>query len=181
MASTMRMKAGGEPANLATGPGTEGRLAKNQDVVRRFIWEIASINVHLEELRQFWARALGISGPQWMILITLAELDQDKGIAVNAVAKKLQVDSSFVTTQSKILEKKGLLRRRTSDQDARVVQMSLTDKTYKQMAQLSSQQGALNEFVFAELKGNEFRDITQKLAELSERLEKACLKATAGL
>jgi hypothetical protein len=59
--------------------------------------------------------------------------------------------------------------------------MSLTDKTYKQMAQLASQQQSLNEFVFAELSGNAFRDLTQKLAVLSERLEKACLKATAGL
>jgi DNA-binding MarR family transcriptional regulator len=156
-------------------------MAVDEDTVRRFTWAIASISVHLEELNGFWGRALDISGPQWMILITLAELDRDKGIPVNAVAKKLQVDSSFVTTQSKILEKKGLLRRRTSEQDARVVQMSLTDKTYKQMAQLASQQQALNEFVFAELGGNAFRDITQKLAELSERLEKACLKATAGL
>jgi len=45
-----------------------------------------------------------------------------------------------------ILEKKGLQRYRTSEQDARVVQMSLTDKTYKQMAQLASQQQVLNEF-----------------------------------
>jgi DNA-binding MarR family transcriptional regulator len=81
----------------------------------------------------------------------------------------------------KILEKKGLQRYRTLELDARVVQLALTDKTYKQMAQLASQQQALNELVFAELGGIAFRDITQKLAELSERLEKACLKATAGL
>jgi MarR family transcriptional regulator, organic hydroperoxide resistance regulator len=86
-----------------------------------------------------------------------------------------------VTTQSKILEKKGLLRRKTSELDARVVQMSLTDKTCKHMAQLASEREALNEFVFAELDAGEFRDITHKLAELSQRLEKACLKATAGL
>ena len=35
--------------------------AKNQDVIRRFLWVIASVNVHLEELRYFWAKALGIS------------------------------------------------------------------------------------------------------------------------
>ncbi len=156
-------------------------MAVDEETVRRFTWAIASIGVHLEELNGFWGRALDISGPQWMILITLAELDQDKGIAVNAVARKLHVDSSFVTTQSKILEKKGLLRRRTSDRDARVVEMSLTDKSYKQMAQLASRQAALNEFVFADLGGKEFRDMIDKLAELSVRLEKACLKATAGL
>jgi MarR family transcriptional regulator, organic hydroperoxide resistance regulator len=156
-------------------------MAVDEDTIRRFTWTIASINVHLEELNAFWGRSLDISGPQWMILVALEELDQDNGVPVNAVARKLQVDSSFVTTQSKILERRGWLRRKTSEQDARVVQMSLTDKTYKQMAQLASQQQALNEFVFAEVGGDVFRDVTKKLAELSERLEKACLKATAGL
>lgn len=65
-----------------------------------------------------------------MILVTtLVELDHDKDVPVNAIAKKLQGDSFFVTTQSKILEKKGLLCRKTSEQDSRVVQMSLTDET----------------------------------------------------
>ena len=174
-------------AQSATLPETAGSAIggstahTNEDLIRRFTWSIAAIGVHLEELRYFWAKTLGVSGPQWMILMALADLDQGDGVPVNVVSKKLHVDSSFVTTQSKLLEKKGFLRRKTSADDARVVQMSLTDKTYKQMAQLASQQEALNEFVFAELDGKAFRDITQKLAELSQRLEKACLKATAGL
>jgi MarR family transcriptional regulator, organic hydroperoxide resistance regulator len=156
-------------------------MAVDEDTIRRFTWAVASIGVHLDELNGFWGKALNISGPQWMILVALAELDHDSGVPVNAVARKLQVDSSFVTTQSKILEKKGLLRRKTSEQDARVVQMSLTDKSYKQMAQLASQRQALHEFVFAELGSTAFRDLAQKLDGLSERLEKASLKATAGL
>src|ERR1700675_4884788 len=82
--------------------------AKNRDIVRRFTWEIASINVHLQELRYFWAKTLGISGPQWMILMALADLDQGEGVAVKVVSRLLHVDPSFVTTQSKLLEKKGL-------------------------------------------------------------------------
>ena len=112
--------------------------SKNQDVIRRFTWVIASMNVHLEELRYFWAKTLGISGPQWMILMALADLDHDDGVPVNAVSRKLHVDSSFVTTQSKLLEKKGFLRRKTSAEDARIVQMSLTDKTYKHLAGLAA-------------------------------------------
>jgi hypothetical protein len=50
--------------------------ARNQDIVRRFAWEIVSINVHLQEIRYFWAKTLGISGPQWMILMALADLDR---------------------------------------------------------------------------------------------------------
>ena len=150
--------------------------ARNQDVVRRFIWEVASINVHLEELRQFWARALGISGPQWMILMALADLDKEDGVPVNVVSKMLHVDPSFVTTQSKLLEKKGFLRRKPSKSDARVVQMSLTDKTYKQLASLAAQQEALNGFIFEEFDDRQLAEFTSRLTTLKNRLEKAQLK-----
>src|SRR5262245_16184446 len=149
---------------------------KNQDLIRRFTWEIASINVHLEELRHFWARTLGISGPQWMIIMALAELDKGPGVPVNAVSKMLHVDPSFVTTQSKLLEKRGFVRRKTSTEDARIVNMSLSDKTYKHLANLASQQDALNEFIFSEFSAAEISDLTAKLGQLQKRLEKACMK-----
>jgi MarR family transcriptional regulator, organic hydroperoxide resistance regulator len=155
--------------------------AKNQDTIRRLTWVIASINVHLEELRYFWAKTLGISGPQWMILMALADMDQDEGVPVNVVSKKLHVDSSFITTQSKLLEKKGFLRRKTSTEDARIVQMSLTDKTYKHLASLASQQEALNDFIFAELDDAQLDELADKLATLESRLEKARLKVVVDI
>ena len=154
---------------------------KNQDIARQFAWEIAAINVHLQEIRYFWAKALGISGPQWMILMALADLDQGDGVPVKVVSKRLHVDPSFVTTQSKMLEKKGFMRRKTSGDDARVVQMSLTDKTYKLIAGLASEQEALNNFIFAEFSDRELSEITDKLAALKNRLEKASLKITMGI
>ena len=149
---------------------------KNQDVIRRFAWEIASISVHLEEIRHFWAKTLGISGPQWMMVVALADLDKGAGVPVNAVSKMLHVDPSFVTTQSKLLEKKGFIRRKTSAEDARIVNMSLTDKTYKHLAGLAAQQETLNEFIFAEFDASELAELTRKLAALKKRLEKASLK-----
>jgi DNA-binding MarR family transcriptional regulator len=144
--------------------------------IRRFPREIASISMHLEQLCHFWAKTLGISGSQWRMIVALADLDQGEGAAVNAVSKMLHVDSSFVTTQSKLLEKKGFVRRKASSEDARVVKMSLTDRTYKQLASLASQQESLNEFIFAEFSAGEMDDLTGKLASLEKRLEKACLK-----
>jgi DNA-binding MarR family transcriptional regulator len=174
MASIKRSRIAGERSGSAKGAGSGS--AKNQDLVRHFIWEIASINVHLEELRQFWARALGISGPQWMILMALADLDKEDGVPVNVVSKMLHVDPSFVTTQSKLLEKGGFLRRRPSASDARVVQMSLTDKTHKHLAGLAEQQKSLNEFIFEEFGDRELTEFTGKLTAVKNRLEKARLK-----
>ena len=153
--------------------------SKNQETIRRFAWVINSVGVHLEELRYFWAKTLGISGPQWMILMALVDLDQKDGVPVNIVSKKLHVDSSFVTTQSKLLEKKGFLRRKTSTEDARIVQMSLTDKTYKQLAGLAAQQETLNEFVFAELSDKQLVELIDTLSSLKTRLEKGRLKLIA--
>jgi DNA-binding MarR family transcriptional regulator len=162
---------------LETGQGRmDPSSKKNQDVIRRFTWEIASISVHLEELRYFWAKTLGISGPQWMIVMALADLDKGDGVPVNAVSKMLHVDPSFVTTQSKLLEKRGFVRRKTSTEDARIVNMSLSDKTYKHLANLASQQDALNEFIFSEFSAAEINDLTTKLGQLQKRLEKACMK-----
>ena len=151
-------------------------VKKDQDAIRRFSWEIASISAHLEELRHFWAKTLGISGPQWMIIMALADHDQGEGVAVNVVSKMLHVDPSFVTTQSKLLEKKGFVRRKTATEDARIVKMSLTDKTSKHMANLAAQQESLNQFIFTEFDDGALADLTEKLAAIKRRLEKARLK-----
>src|SRR5260370_4737304 len=76
--------------------------AKNQDIVRRFAWEIVSINVHLQEIRYFWAKTLGISGPQWMILMPLADLDQGDGVPLKLVSKITHLDPPSVTTPPKV-------------------------------------------------------------------------------
>jgi DNA-binding MarR family transcriptional regulator len=146
---------------------------KNEDLIRKFTWEIATAGVHLERLHDFWAQKLGITGPQWRILMALVDLDRANGVPVNAVATMLHVDSSFVTTQSKRLEKKGFLRRKPSADDARVVQMSITDKTQKQLAALAEQQDALNEFVFLEFNDPEFSSFINKIASINDRLKKA--------
>jgi MarR family transcriptional regulator, organic hydroperoxide resistance regulator len=166
---------------IETRRGAGGRLMdesvkKDQDAIRRFSWEIASISAHLEELRHFWARTLGITGPQWMIIMALADHDQGEGVAVNVVSKMLHVDPSFVTTQSKLLEKKGFVRRKTATEDARIVKMSLTDKTSKHMANLAAQQESLNDFIFTEFDDRGLTDLTEKLATIKRRLEKARLK-----
>ncbi len=156
-------------------------VKKDMDVLRRFSWEIASINAHLEELRHFWARTLGISGPQWMIIVALSDLDKGEGVPVNVVSKMLRVDPSFVTTQSKLLEKKAFVRRTPSIADARIVNMSLTDTASKHLASLAAQQDSLNEFIFAEFGDRELADLTGKLASLEKRLEKACLKVVIDI
>jgi len=177
MTSATTIKSGNEAVAATRKDGARHRSVGNLDIIKRFTWEISSINVHLEEIRQFWARTLGISGPQWMIVMAISDLDKDDGVPVNVVSKLLHVDPSFVTTQSKLLEKKGLLRRKPSPTDARVVRLSLTDKTQKHLASLAEQYKSIREYVFEEFNEHELSAFTEMLATLKNRLAKACTKA----
>ncbi|WP_322514874.1 MarR family winged helix-turn-helix transcriptional regulator [Rhodopseudomonas palustris] len=148
--------------------------------VREFTSTVGSLAVYLDEIRHFRAKSLGISGPQFAILTTVQRLDDGDGVSVRHVAKAIHVDSSFITTQSKLLEAKGLLRRLADEADARVVNLSLTDKAARQIAGLAAEEQSLNDFIFVDLSGEALEDVTAQLAELKIRLEKACLKIAGG-
>jgi DNA-binding MarR family transcriptional regulator len=181
MARRTRSTARTETPRTSDGPSRKAANDLCQDAFRRLLWEITSINVHLDQIRDFWARNLGVTGPQWMILMAVADLDQGHGVPVKDVSAALRVDPSFVTTQSKMLEKMSLLRRATSSEDARVVLMTLSEKARKHAANLSAKQELFSKFIFSEFSEATVRDLLSKLSLLENRLEKAALKLSADL
>jgi DNA-binding MarR family transcriptional regulator len=158
---------------------TEQDVAGDAEVAEQFLWEVVSINMYLEEIQYMLAKHVGISGPQWMILIGINDLDQSDGVSVRAVSNKLHLDPSFVTAQTKVLEKHGLLRRRPSENDARVVLMSLTDRALKQLSLLSPRQELLNSLIFSDLDLKAREELNGRLSLIRKRLEKAVLRFAA--
>ncbi|WP_205751544.1 MarR family winged helix-turn-helix transcriptional regulator [Bradyrhizobium sp. 6(2017)] len=147
-----------------------------------FMWEIRSISACLEELAKFRANVLGITGPQWMFLMAVAYLGKENGVPVNVVSKLMHVDPSFVTTHSKVPEKGGFLRRKSSSaNDARVVQISLTANTREHLATLVPRQQALDELALDELGLKVSSEFIGGLATLRHSLEKACHQSRSGV
>lgn len=161
---------------LSLGTGAGDGSSENLESVRRFAWEIRSINLCLDDFRHAQAKALGISGPQLMILMAVTDLERKKGVPVKVVAKLMNVDPSFVATQSKVLENKGFLRRKSCTMDARVMHLSLSGKATKSLANIAEQQKEIDKFVFGDLWGGELDKLAGGLAELRQRLEKARVK-----
>jgi DNA-binding MarR family transcriptional regulator len=169
------------PIRTGEGPSRKAANDLSDDAFRKLLWEITSINVHLDQIRDFWAQNLGVSGPQWMILMAVSDLDRGHGVPVKDVSAALRVDPSFVTTQSKMLEKMSLLRRVGSSEDARVVLMSLSEKARKHATSLSAKQELLSKFIFSEFNETSTKDLLGKLSLLENRLKKAALKLSADL
>lgn len=66
---------------------------------------------------------LGVTYPQYLALLVLWESD---GISVGALGDRLALDSATLTPLLKRLEQQGLVERRRSAQDERVVLVELT-------------------------------------------------------
>lgn len=156
------------------------RSSVQPETARRFTATIASIHIFLDEIRTFFAKDLGITGPQVSIMMTIKGLDEADGVSVRHVARALHVDPSFITTQTKLLEKKGLVRRLTDPTDARVVKLSLSDKATKQIAAMTVDECSVNDVVFADLTDDELDRLNDQMNEFKERLEKTCRRLAGG-
>lgn len=136
--------------------------------ITEFIWNVVEINSQLEDIRTSWASLLGITEPQWLILMAITELDEGRGVAGTDIANKLRVHPAFVTNQTKSLEKAGLLSRRTAPDDARFVLMSLTTKAMTEIEKLSKRKLALNSTMFNELDEKTLADLNAALATIAK-------------
>lgn len=155
--------------------------AKDKARIAQFDWTLLSMKVYCGEIRQVWAKALGVTGPQWSIIVALAALDKGGGVPVNVLSRHAQVHPSFVTTQSQALEKMGFVTRKPSTKDARVVLLSLTDKSYKQLAALASRRQDLDAFIFQDLDEKALVSLVETLEALDDRLAKGVLKLKLDL
>jgi len=148
----------------------------------QLFWSIRGINSLLEVIYGTWANRFGVTTPQLLMVFALRDFDhQRKGLPVKEVAKILNVDPTFVTTQSKLLEANGFISRNASSEDARVVRLSLTDKSLKQLAALSIRQKKINDYIFSGFTEQGMQALVTKVFALKDRMEKASAIASIGL
>jgi DNA-binding MarR family transcriptional regulator len=171
-ATTARARSASSPARA---------VPSQEEAVQAFFWNIISIENYFEKINCVQAQLLGVSVHQWMIMTAVKHLDRGGGISVKGVSTKLHADASFVTLQSKSLEKLGFLRRIASSEDARVVLMSLTENARKEMANLQKMHHPLNTSIFSELDEKALRSINEKLPMLCDRFQRIAKRMAAEL
>jgi DNA-binding MarR family transcriptional regulator len=162
----------------ASSQALEGASHRDYGLSHQIIWDFVSISNNLEDIRRSWAKLFGVSGSQWLILMAINDLDRGEGVSVSEVSQKIHAVSTFVTTQTKMLERLGLLNRVSSTTDARVVLMSLSDRARQQIADLSARWEALHSFIFRDFDAEALRDVKGKLEMLKKRTKVAVQRVT---
>ncbi|MCP2126894.1 hypothetical protein [Bradyrhizobium ottawaense] len=67
--------------------------------MKDFVWNIIETHSQLEDIHSVWARLLGVTEPQWLMLMAIMDLDKGLGVAGIDGAKKLGGHPGFAANQ----------------------------------------------------------------------------------
>ena len=154
---------------------------------RQLVYDLLTISVRMETVRGHLAWRIGITGPQYSVLVAIAQFQGADGVSVGKVAEVLHVSGAFITAETRELDRLGLVMKAINPRDRRGVLLRLTPKGERQMIALSPAITAVNDKFFAPLTRTAFRAFADNAAELvnssrevAERSETAIGEARAA-
>jgi DNA-binding MarR family transcriptional regulator len=109
--------------------------------------------------RDYFGRLIKVTGPQYHLLMTVAQLQGTLGVSVGTVAQVMHVSSAFVTSETGKLCALGLLSKRPNPQDRRGALLSLTQAGCLQMDRLIPEIRAANDLFFGRLDAHSFSEM----------------------
>src|SRR5262249_50371403 len=118
---------------------------------RVLVQDLFTIAARMEMVREYFGRWMGISGPQYSLMVAIGHMQGAVGVNVGAVARALHVSSAFMASESGKLARRGLLAKRTSPDDRRGVLLSVAPAGRAQIDSISNQIRAVNDLFFGVL------------------------------
>ena len=152
---------------------------------RRLVRNLLTVATRVELARDYFGRGLNVTGPQYNLLMTVAELQGVAGVSVGSVAQAMHVSSSFVTTEAGKLLDAGLLRKQPNPSDRRGALLKLSPLGRVRIHRLLAEIRAVNDLFFGMLTAESFaalcagaealvegsREAMQYIARMTERAE----------
>lgn len=139
---------------------------------KELFWESYRLSQAFLKVQNHWAKELGVTASQFLILRAVEENSESRGISVKAVAAKLELHPSSITAQSKILESLGLIKRTASEADARFVLMGLTSKATTALHNLDHDRQAMETMISAALSSEELGRLIERIRLIRKRTAK---------
>ena len=107
--------------------------------------------------RDYFGRRINVTGPQYNLLMSVAQLQGATGVSVGSVARAMHVSSSFVTAETGKLAALGLLRKQSNPSDRRSALLKLTSPGRAKIQRLVAEIRAVNDLFFGRLTAESFR------------------------
>lgn len=155
---------------------------KSDHFLRRLLYDFFTVSAHLETMKRYLGKRLGLTGPQYTIMMAVAELQGKTGVSVGRVGEYLHVTGTFVTIESGKLHKKGLMKKLPDLQDGRVSLLSLAPKGVEALESLFPELQQINDVFFELGSRGEFERLCKTLEKLVGNSQRALalVNATRG-
>jgi len=152
---------------------------------RRLVQDLLTVARRLETARDYFGRRIDVTGPQYHLLMTVAQLQGATGVSVGSIAHVMNVSSAFVTSETGKLSIMGLVRKRPNPQDRRGALLSLTQAGRLKIEFLVPAIRVINDLFFGRLDRRSLTELCAGAAALVqgsreamhyiERAKEACL------
>ena len=107
--------------------GSDGRF-------RQLVYDLLTISVRMETVRSIWLERIGISGPQYSVLVAIAQFQaRYRSQCQQGGAGVARVSGAFITTETGRLERLGLVVKAINPRDRRGVLLRLTPRARRQI------------------------------------------------
>jgi DNA-binding MarR family transcriptional regulator len=140
---------------------------------RRFIDNFVRLSARLQTLRAALAKGMGMTPPQYNILMILARVEAPEGETMSSIAKRLDVSLSFVVSETRILKRLGLIELRRNPEDGRSVLATVTRAGYARLARAAPKIQRVNDLLFSNLTRLELIAMDKTIARILKGSEAA--------
>src|SRR5215475_1386599 len=144
---------------------------KSDHAFREYLYNFFTVAERLQEVRRYLGGRIGISGPQYNLMMAIAELQGRDGVSVGRIAEYLHVAGPFVTTEASKLARMGYLRKINDLVDKRVWRLSVGSKGWAALKSLFPGLQQVNDSFFAGISRNQFVVLCECLGKLVENSE----------
>jgi DNA-binding MarR family transcriptional regulator len=147
---------------------------------RRMVYDLFTIADRMEAVRNYHAQRLGITAPQYSVLMAIAQFQGATGVGVGALAKTLHVSSAFIASETGKLARAGLVTKRQNPHDRRGVLLCLTEVARQKVTRLTPQIRSINDSFFAPLDRTAFTQFSTTAASLVRSSQIVMQRLQAG-
>jgi DNA-binding MarR family transcriptional regulator len=156
-------------------------LEKSSD--RRFralVNDLFTVASRMEIVRAHLGRRMGMSGPQYSLLIAIAHLQRERGVSVGALAQAMHVSSAFIASETGKMARRRLLLKQPNPRDRRGVLLSLAPAGRAKLGSIAAELRTINDLFFGALDAASFVALCSAASALVHGSSQAMQLVAAG-
>jgi DNA-binding MarR family transcriptional regulator len=150
---------------------------KSDRALRKLIAGLFTVSNRLETTRRHLGARIGLSGPQFSMMMAVAELQGSTGASVGKVAVYMRVAPAFITVEAGKLIEKGYLDKKQDAADGRVSRLRIARKGKSALRSLVPSVRQINDVFFAVESREQFGMLCQAIDRIVASSQRAVAMA----